>query len=326
LARRRRERADRPRLTRTARPRKRFGQHFLAPGWARQVVGAIDPAPGDVFLEIGPGRGALTLPLADSGAPILAVEIDRDLVADLVRHVPGNVTVMSGDILRVDVVAILSGLEPQQPAAGVRPGSDPGQTWVRPGSDLGQTPAIPPAVVPARLSPARRFRVVGNLPYNISAPILFRLLDFHRRLGFFADATVMLQREVAGRLLAEPGTKEYGVLSVMVAAQATVSRLLDLPPGAFAPAPKVHSTVVRIVFGTSPIRLSDVAVFERLVKTMFQQRRKTLANALKPLHKNASEIIASAGFDGRRRPETLQVAEIARLAEQFASASRPAVL
>ena len=339
MARRRRARVDRPRLTRTARPRKRFGQHFLAPGWARQVVGAIDPAPGDVFLEIGPGRGALTLPLADSGAPILAVEIDRDLVADLVRHVPGTVTVMSGDILRVDVVAFLSGLEPQLPAAGagVRPGSDRGQTGVRLGSDWGQTgvklesdpgltPTRAPAIMPARPSPARRFRVVGNLPYNISAPILFRLLDFHRRLGFFADATVMLQREVAHRLLAEPGTKEYGVLSVMLAAHATVSRLLDLPPGAFAPAPKVHSTVVRIAFGTSPIRLSDEAVFERLVKTMFQQRRKTLANALKPLRKNAAEIIAAAGLDGRRRPETLQVAEIARLAEQFASASRSAVL
>ena len=330
MARRRRERADRPRLTRTARPRKRFGQHFLAPGWARQVVGAIDPAPGDVFLEIGPGRGALTLPLADSGAPILAVEIDRDLVADLVRHVPGNVTVMSGDILRVDVVAFLSGLEPQQPAAGsgVRPGSDRGQTGVRPGSDQGQTGVRPGSDphLPARLSPARRFRVVGNLPYNISAPILFRLLDFHRRLGFFADATVMLQREVAHRLLAEPGTKEYGALSVMLAAHGTVSRLLDLPPGAFAPAPKVHSTVVRIAFGTSPIRLSDEALFERLVKTMFQQRRKTLANALKPLHKSAGKIIADAGLDGRRRPETLQVTEIARLAEQFASASRPAVL
>ena len=324
-------------MTRTARPRKRFGQHFLAPGWARQVVAAIEPAPGDVFLEIGPGRGALTLPLADSGAPVLAVEIDRDLVADLVRHVPANVTVMSGDILRVDVIAFLSGLEPQQPAAGrgsdrgqtgVRPGSDQGQTGVRPGSDSGQTrvrPESDPRLTP-RLMPARRFRVVGNLPYNISAPILFRLLEFHRRLGFFADATVMLQREVADRLLAEPGTRDYGVLSVMVAAHATVSRLLDLPPGAFAPAPKVHSTVVRIGFGNSPIRLSDEAVFERLVKTMFQQRRKTLANALKPLHKNAREIVAGAGLDGRRRPETLQVAEIARLAEQFVSASRPAVL
>src|SRR4029450_4844889 len=157
-------------LTSSRRPRKRFGQHFLSPGWARQVVAAIDPAPGDVFLEIGPGRGALTLPLADSGAPILAVEIDRDLVADLVPHVPSNVTVLSGDILEVDVIAFLSGLEPQQPAAA-----------------------------PAGHRPARRFRVVGNLPYNISAPLLFRLLEFHRRLGFFADATVMVPRGGAGR-------------------------------------------------------------------------------------------------------------------------------
>jgi 16S rRNA (adenine1518-N6/adenine1519-N6)-dimethyltransferase len=290
-------------VTRAGRPRKRFGQHFLSPGWARRVVAAIDPAPGDVFLEIGPGRGALTLPLADSGAPILAVEIDRDLVADLVDHVPGNVTVMSGDILDVDVVAFLSGLEPQRPAVA------PGQAPVRPGG----------------APPARRFRVVGNLPYNISAPILFRLIDLHRRLGFFADATVMLQREVAERLAARPGTRDYGVLTVMVAASATVTRLVELPPGAFIPAPEVHSTVVRLSFGMG-IGLSDERLFERMVKTMFQQRRKTLANALKPLHPRSREILAQAGLDGRRRPETLQVTEIARLVELFAAASRPAVL
>jgi len=312
LARRGRERADRPRVTRSGRPRKRFGQHFLAPGWARQVVAAVDPAPGDVFLEIGPGRGALTLPLADSGAPILAVEIDRDLVADLLKHVPGNVTVMSGDILRVDVIAFLSGLEPQQPATARR-----GDTPV---------PGAPAQLVPAGLRPARRFRVVGNLPYNISAPILFRLIDFHRRLGFFADATLMLQREVADRLVARAGTKDYGVLSVMTAAHATVIRLLELPPGAFIPAPKVHSTVVRISFGESGIRLPNEAWFDRVVKTMFQQRRKTVANALKPLHRQAAELVTAAGLDGRRRPETLQVTEIARLAEQFATASRPPVL
>jgi 16S rRNA (adenine1518-N6/adenine1519-N6)-dimethyltransferase len=297
---------------RSGRPRRRFGQHFLAPGWARQVVAAVDPAPGDVFLEIGPGRGALTLPLADSGAPILAVEIDRDLVADLLKHVPGNVTVMSGDILRVDVIAFLSGLEPQQPATAQR-----GDTPV---------PASPAQLVPVGLRPARRFRVVGNLPYNISAPILFRLIDFHRRLGFFADATLMLQREVANRLVARAGTKDYGVLTVMTAAHATVTRLLELPPGAFIPAPKVRSTVVRISFGGSGIRLPNEAWFDRVVKTMFQQRRKTVANALKPLHRQAAELVRAAGLDGRRRPETLQVTEIARLAEQFATASRPPVL
>jgi 16S rRNA (adenine1518-N6/adenine1519-N6)-dimethyltransferase len=98
------------------RPRKRFGQHFLAPAWAEKVVAAISPCPGDVFLEIGPGTGALTLPLAATGAPVLAVEIDRDLVAALARRVPPNVTIMSGDILQTDVLPFLSGLEPQRPA------------------------------------------------------------------------------------------------------------------------------------------------------------------------------------------------------------------
>jgi 16S rRNA (adenine1518-N6/adenine1519-N6)-dimethyltransferase len=303
-------------VRRSGRPRKRFGQHFLSPGWARQVVAAIDPSPGDVFLEIGPGRGALTLPLADSGAPILAVEIDRDLVADLAKHVPGNVTVLSGDILRVDVIAFLSGLEPQSAVSADMPD--------RPAS-AGAAADGRAHLVPAGLKPARRFRVVGNLPYNISAPILFRLLDFQRRLGFFNDATVMLQREVADRLLARPGTKDYGVLTVLTAAHASVSRLLELPPGAFVPAPKVRSTVVRVTFGGN-LKLSDEALFHRIVKTMFQQRRKTLANALKPFHPRAADIIAGAGLDGRRRPETLQVTEIARLAEQFASAARPAVL
>lgn len=307
MARRGRERADRPRVTRSGRPRKRFGQHFLAPGWARQVVAAVDPAPGDVFLEIGPGRGALTLPLADSGAPILAVEIDRDLVADLLKHVPRNVTVMSGDILRVDVIAFLSGLEPQSAVAKAMADKPLARRSFSEGA-------------------ARRFRVVGNLPYNISAPILFRLIDFHRRLGFFADATLMLQREVADRLVARAGTKDYGVLTVMTAAHASVTRLLELPPGAFIPAPKVHSTVVRIGFGGGGIRLPNEAWFDRVVKTMFQQRRKTVANALKPLHRQAAELVTAAGLDGRRRPETLQVTEIARLAEQFATASRPPVL
>ena len=294
-------------MTRSGRPRKRFGQHFLAPGWARQVVAAVDPAPGDVFLEIGPGRGALTLPLADSGAPILAVEIDRDLVADLLKHVPRNVTVMSGDILRVDVIAFLSGLEPQSAVAKAMADKPLARRSFSEGA-------------------ARRFRVVGNLPYNISAPILFRLIDFHRRLGFFADATLMLQREVADRLVARAGTKDYGVLTVMTAAHASVTRLLELPPGAFIPAPKVHSTVVRIGFGGGGIRLPNEAWFDRVVKTMFQQRRKTVANALKPLHRQAAELVTAAGLDGRRRPETLQVTEIARLAEQFATASRPPVL
>lgn len=284
---------------RANRPRKRYGQHFLAPAWARKIVAAVAPQPGDVFLEIGPGTGALTLPLAETGAPILAVEIDRDLVAALAPRVPRNVTVMTGDVLTTDVLAVLSGLEPQRPPV----------------------PAGEPVV-----GPARRFRVVGNLPYNITSPILHRLIEWHRREGVFADAVLMMQREVADRLVARPGTKDYGAMTVTLALHARITRLLSLPPGAFKPAPKVHSAVVRLEFGPPAVRVVDEAVFERMTKAMFGQRRKTLLNALKGFDATAPAILALAGIDSQRRPETLQLAEIARLADLFASVRRPAVL
>jgi 16S rRNA (adenine1518-N6/adenine1519-N6)-dimethyltransferase len=293
--------ATRHRATRVGRPtqpaRKRFGQHFLSNAWAQRVVAAVAAQPGDVFLEIGPGRGALTLPLALTGAPILAVEIDRDLVKTLAASVPPNVTVLSGDVLSADVLSLLGGLEPQRPL---------------------QQEAVP--------IPSRRFRVVGNLPYNIASPILVRLIDWHRRHGLFADATVMVQREMADRLVAKPGTKDYGVLTVMLALHTSVTRLLDLPMGAFSPPPKVRSSVVRLVFGPPAVRLPDEALFERMVKAMFGQRRKTLSNALKSFDATAPAVLALAGVDGSRRPETLQLVEIARLAELFAAVKQPPVL
>jgi 16S rRNA (adenine1518-N6/adenine1519-N6)-dimethyltransferase len=281
---------------RGGRPRKRFGQHFLAPAWARKVVEVIAPEPGDVFLEIGPGTGALTLPLAAHHVPILAIEIDRELVSDLLQRVPPHVTVMTGDVLKTDVLPFLSGLEPHRPIAG--PGAGP----PRP----------------------RRTRVVGNLPYYIAAPILVRLIDIHRRHGFFTDATVMLQREVADRLTARPGAKDYGVLTIMLAVHARITRLLDLPPGAFTPPPKVRSSVVRLAFGPPTVRIRDEALFERMVKALFGQRRKTLSNALKAFDPTGPAVLALAGIDSRRRPETLSVEELARLAELFASVRQDA--
>jgi 16S rRNA (adenine1518-N6/adenine1519-N6)-dimethyltransferase len=277
--------------------RKRFGQHFLAETWARKVAAAVDPRPGDVFLEIGPGTGALTLPLAESGCPILAVEIDRDLVAALAPRVPANVTVLSGDVLTTDVAAFLTGLQPQQPPAGA-PGA-------------GTT---------------RRYRVVGNLPYNRATPIILALLGHFRRQRLFADATVMIQREVANRLLARPATKDYGSLTVVVGLHADVERLVDLPPGAFSPPPKVHSTVVRLTFRDPAWSIPDEAGFERLTKALFSQRRKTLLNAMRRHDPAGATALAAAGLDPRRRPETLQLGEIARLAETLAAAKRGAVL
>jgi 16S rRNA (adenine1518-N6/adenine1519-N6)-dimethyltransferase len=271
------------------RPRKRFGQHFLAPEWANKVVHAIEPSALDMFLEIGPGAGALTLPLAATGLPILGVEIDRDLAAGLAARVPPNVTLMTADIMKTDVVPFLTGLEPQRPAAD--------RQAVRP----------------------RRVRAVGNLPYNLSSPILFRLIDLNRRHAVFADATLMVQREVADRLVAKPGTKAYGVMSVSVQMHAQVTRVLDLPPGAFRPAPKVHSTVVRLEFGPPAANVGDEKLFDRLVRALFSARRKTLSNALKQFDRRGPDVLDRSGFDGRRRPETLQVTEFARLAQLFSS-------
>ena len=287
----------------THRPRKRFAQHFLEPAWAAKLVAALDPRPGDAFLEIGPGRGALTRPLAETGAPVVAIEIDRDLVAQLAGELSPNVTVVAGDFLAVDVLPIVLGLLPQRPATRSAPAGAPG---------------------------TGRLRVVGNLPYNVTSPILFRLLELQKESGAFADASLMMQREVADRLVATPGTKDYGVLSILVPLEAEVTRLLALPPGAFRPVPRVRSAVVGLRFRPSEVPIVDTGLFEAMVRRMFMRRRKTVLNALRPF---AAELGASpeaglaiAGIKPTRRPETLQLTELSRLVAFFASARRRPML
>ena len=273
------------------RPRKRFGQHFLAPQWAQKVVAAIAPAPGDVILEIGPGAGALTRPLAATGVPILAVEVDRDLVAALAAEAPPNVTIISGDILETDVIPYLYGLGSQ---------GSPGEA--------------------GRPRPPRRVRVVGNLPYNLTTPILFRLAKLQEQHGVFHDATLMVQREVADRLAARPRSKDYGVLTITMQLAGKLTKLLNLPPGAFKPAPKVWSSVVRLEFGPPAVRIVDRVLFEKVVKAAFSQRRKTLSNSLKGLVPNPADVLDGAAIDPRRRAETLSLEELARLTTQCAGA------
>ena len=284
-------------MTGSHRPRKRFGQHFLAATWVQKIMDAIAPQPSDSFLEIGPGTGALTRPLAAAGRPVLAVEIDRHLAAKLAAEMPPNVTIVSGDVLELDLVGILSGLLPQRV---------PG--------DLGPDASL------------RRVRVVGNLPYYITGPILFRLIEWHRHHSCFADATLMVQREVADRLTARAGTKAYGTFGILVGRHANIERLLELPPGAFKPPPKVRSTLLRVTFTPPVVRVADERTFERLTKALFSQRRKTLSNALKQFHQQGADALAKSGLDGRRRPETLSPAELARLSDLLTVADRPAVL
>lgn len=268
------------------RARKRFAQHFLEPAWVTKLVAAIDPAPGDTIVEIGPGRGAITMPLLPRVRQLLAIEVDRDLAAALeARHIP-QLTVVTADVLTLDLVATVRA---HVDAASVE-----------------------------------RCRVVGNLPYNISSPILFALLDLAARTNGVRDAMLMLQKEVADRLVAKVGTGEYGVLTVLTALTADVSRVLSLPPGAFRPPPKVQSAVVRLAFRPPQVAIPDQTLFVRMVRTMFTQRRKTIANALKPfgIERGVDPLsaLAAAGIDAKRRPETLNLAEMAALAAAF---SRP---
>lgn len=268
------------------RAKKKFGQHFLQPEWADKLVDAIEPAPGDRFVEIGPGPGALTLRLAPRVAHLTAVELDHRMVELLAPQVPPNVTLVAADFLDVPVAGLLDGDEPH--------------------------------------------RVAGNLPYNVSSPILFRLIAAHVAGGRLHDATLMLQREVAERIEAGPGGRDYGVLSILVQLHADVRRVLLLPPGAFRPVPKVHSSVIRLTFRPPAVRLTDAAAFEAMVRSMFTQRRKTLSNALRPFGTargvRPEAALAAAGIDGTRRPETLQLDELARLAEFFVSSGNRAVL
>lgn len=265
--------------------RKRFGQHFLEPAWVTKVVAAVGATQDDAVVEIGPGRAAITLPLAAQAGRVLAIEIDRDLAADLEAGKPGNVTVVCGDFLSLDLPHVL-------------------EEW------LGSPP-----------DPGHRVRVVGNLPYNISSPILFRLLDLAATTGGLSDATLMLQREVADRLTARVGTGDYGVLAILTAMHADVRRVLALPPGAFRPAPRVRSAVVRLSFRPPTVAIADHAAFVRMVRSMFTQRRKTLLNALKPFaaerSTHARSALEAAGIDPQRRPETLTMPELAELARAF---------
>jgi 16S rRNA (adenine1518-N6/adenine1519-N6)-dimethyltransferase len=256
------------------RARRRFGQHFLERVWADRLVTIIAPQPHEAFVEIGPGPGALTLPLAATGVSVRAIEVDRDQAAALQRRLPSNVELICADFLSLDADEVFGA--------------------------------------------APRVRMIGNLPYNLSSPILARLLELARSTGRISDATVMLQREVADRVVAEPGTKDYGPLAILLGVYADRQRLLALPPGAFRPSPKVHSAVVRLTFREPTIDVGDPAAFDRLVRTLFQQRRKTLANALRPMAALAGRepavLLRKAGIDPSRRPETLRLEELAALA------------
>ena len=260
-------------------PKKNLGQHFLTDRtYIDRIVLAVNPQPGDAIVEIGPGQGALTFPLLRRHGSLTAIEFDRDLHAplQLSAREHGTLQLIAGDVLGVDFSALAA----------------------QHGDARGQ------------------IRLVGNLPYNLSSPILFHALD---HAAAIRDMHFMLQKEVVERMAAGPGSKVYGRLSVMLQPYCTVTPLFVVPPGAFRPAPKVDSAVVRMVpKPAEKITVIDHASFANVVRAAFGQRRKTLRNALNGVADVA--MIEAAGLRADLRAEQVAVADFVQLANLLANA------
>ncbi len=250
-------------------PKKRFGQNFLTdPHIIERILEAFAPLPGQKIVEIGPGRGALTAGLIERASPITAIEIDRDLVAQLSKRYPSDaITLIEQDALQYAFTST---------------------------------------------TPDAKLRIIGNLPYNISTPLLVHLFDYQ---GHWTDMMFMLQKEVADRLLAQPDSKEYGRLSLLAQLHCDMHRVVSVSPGAFYPVPKVHSTVVAFRPKPLPLPVHHLPTFERLVFLSFNQRRKTLRNALKSLCHE--DILRAVGVDPQARAETLPLAVFVQLANHL---------
>ena len=255
---------------------KKLGQNFLIDAAVvRGIVEAAELQEGERVLEIGPGIGTLTQGLAESGAQVTAVELDKKLPAVLAETLKGyeNVRIVQGDILKTDIREL-----------------------------MGNAP----------------FKVAANLPYYITTPILMALLE--QRLPIRKIVT-MVQKEVAERMIAPPGSKTYGALSVAVQYYTAPEIVLDVPPKSFIPAPEVDSVVIACkVRGEPPVTVRDEKLFFRVVKAAFGQRRKTLSNALKGagfLKDEVQGALEKAGIEAARRGETLSLEEFAQLADAF---------
>ncbi len=249
-------------------PKKSLGQNFLHERvYIERIVQAVDSRPGDRLVEIGPGQGAITLPLLRRHGALTVIEFDRDLIAPLTAMAEGvgELTIIHRDVLQVDFTALADG-----------------------------TP----------------IKLAGNLPYNISSPILFHALD---HAAAIRDMIFMLQKEVVDRMGAGPGSKVYGRLSVMLQAYCQVQPLFVVPPGAFRPAPKVDSAVVRLIpRDPATVGIDDRRRFADVVRAAFGQRRKTLRNALNGVCDAAQ--FEAAGVSPDARAEQIDVPAFVRLA------------
>ena len=249
------------------RPRKRFGQHFLVDqAIIARIIELIAPQRGQIIIEIGPGPGVLTEHLVDAGADVFAIEVDRDLVAQLEARFAdrANFHLISGDVLNVDFRALIN---------------------------------------------AGSAHVVGNLPYNISTPILVHLFSV---IDCISEMTFMLQREVVERMCSQPGSGTYGRLSILTQTRCQANNVLFVPPGAFAPPPKVDSAVVKLIPWAQQLARPVAEKLGQITQAAFSQRRKKIKSGMK-IHCSPDELVAQ-GIDPDARPDTLSVENFVALA------------
>jgi 16S rRNA (adenine1518-N6/adenine1519-N6)-dimethyltransferase len=273
-----------PKVASTRRPqtKPKMGQHFLASeDLAARVVDTLGDISQSTVLEIGPGRGIMTSLLARRARRLIAVELDRVLAAQLRLKfgMSRNVEIIEADVLSIDFDSVF----------GPKPGLS------QPGIDLKPEPV----------------RVVGNLPYYITSDILLRLFEFSK---YFDSIVIMVQREVADRIAAEPGGRDYGMLSATAQLYARVEKMFTLPPGAFVPPPKVHSTVLRLILDPQQEKLGVAGDgFIDFLRLSFGQKRKTLWNNLKLKYetKELKRALAAAKVKATARAETLSLEESA---------------
>jgi 16S rRNA (adenine1518-N6/adenine1519-N6)-dimethyltransferase len=269
--------------------KKSLGQNFLTDAQvSRRIVDSVSPKRSDIILEIGPGMGALTRLLVERSGLVIAVEIDSRLAGELRRSlVSDRLSIVEADALTLNWDELISSETLSRKALG----------------ENSDEPA--------------RVRVVANLPYYISTPIIERLIHLRGRLF---DLTLMLQNEVVERMTSEPGCKEYGYLSVFVQYHCVATKLFEVPPSAFKPAPKIQSAIVKLVVRERPaVEVSDESEFFALVRASFAQRRKTIANNLRAASSALSftqpieSALIAAGIDPRRRAETFSLEEFRAL-------------
>lgn len=256
------------------RTKKHFGQHFLTqPAIIQKIIKMLDTRPDDILVEIGPGQGAITLPLIEQNFRLTAFDIDPDVIDYLTPYTQQhpNFTLIHQDALTADLEKI------------------------------------------ALTAPNQKIKLIGNLPYNISTPLLFHFLKY---ASYLQEMVIMVQKEVADRICSESGNKIYGRLSVMVQAVCRVEKGFNVPPGAFNPPPKVQSAVIKLIpyhpqTNPSPYGEIDFVALGKLCINLFTQRRKTLKNLIKPYFNHVEEVdqffAKHPQFSATQRPETLSV-------------------